>query len=295
VSDAAPSRPARVAYQGAPERPPRRLPDGKRVAVMVLLAIEEWPLDQPIPRGAITPPAGGPGPVPDVPNWSWHEYGMRVGFWRIKALLDRLGIRATVALNGSVGESYPAIARAMVDARWELAAHAYVQRPLTREADERAVIRRAREAIRELSGRAPRGWVGPGMAETWETPDVLAEEGFEYVLDWMLDDLPVELAVRAGRLVALPYTLELNDVVTFAVQHQPGPEWPRRVRDQLAVLSAEGGESARIMPIGIHPYLMGVPHRIGLLAEALEHVAAQPDVVFWTGEQILDWYAKGAS
>jgi peptidoglycan/xylan/chitin deacetylase (PgdA/CDA1 family) len=257
---------------------------------MFLLAVEEWPLDQVIPRGAIPPPAGGPGPVPDVPNWSWHEYGMRVGFWRIKALLDRLGIRASVALNASVGASYPELFKAMLDARWEMIAHGFVQRALNREADERAVIRRTRDTIQELTGQRPRGWIGPGMAETWESADLLAEEGFEYVCDWMLDDQPQELSVRRGRLVALPYTLELNDVVTFAVQHQPGPEFVRRVKAQLDTLWAEGGASARIMPIGVHPYLMGVPHRIGLLAEALEYVASRPGVVFWTGEEILDWY-----
>jgi peptidoglycan/xylan/chitin deacetylase (PgdA/CDA1 family) len=256
----------------------------------VVVNVEQWALDAPIPRPVLPPPAGGPPPVPDVPNWSWHEYGMRVGFWRLKEVLDRHGVVATMALNASVALTYPPIVEAARAAGWEIIGHNFIQRALSREPDEREAIRRTVETIRNATGQAPRGWLGPGLVETWDTPDLLAEEGIEYVCDWVVDDQPTDIAVARGRLVAVPYTLELNDSPLFAVQHAPGEEFVRRATAQLASLHAEGQTNARIMPIALHPYLMGVPHRIGLLDRVLEAIRGYEGVVFWTGAQILDWY-----
>ena len=136
----------------------------------------------------VLPTPQGASVIPDIPNYSWHEYGMRVGFWRIKEVLDRLGIRATVSLNASVCNSYPQIVEAIVDAGWEIMGHGFVQRALPLEDDERAVIRRTVATIKEATGTAPRGWMGPGLAETFDTPDILVEEGIEYTCDWVNDD-----------------------------------------------------------------------------------------------------------
>ncbi|MFQ5830268.1 MAG: polysaccharide deacetylase family protein [Candidatus Methylomirabilia bacterium] len=286
----------RVDYVPINARPALSLPEGARLAVYCLVAVEEWPLDAPIPRAALTPPAGGPGPVPDVPNWAWHEYGMRVGFWRLKAVLDRHGVRATVALNASVCRSYPPIVEAALAAGWELMGHGLIQKAMSRVEDERATIRETIRLIRDASGKAPRGWVGPGLIETWETADLLAEEGIEYCLDWVLDDQPVELRVRSGRrLVAIPYTLEVNDSPLFMVQHHPPQEFLRRATEQFDTLYAEGRESARVMAMGVHPFLMGVPHRIRYLDQALEHMRRQAGVLFWTGSEILDWYLASST
>jgi peptidoglycan/xylan/chitin deacetylase (PgdA/CDA1 family) len=282
----------RVPYHPITERPPMLLPGGARVAVFIVVNVEEWPLDQPIPRPVMPPPGGGPGPVPDVPNWSWHEYGMRVGFWRIKELLDGHGIRATLALNASVTISYPQIVRASREAGWEIMGHGFVQRALNQEANERGVIRKTIQVIRDATGRAPRGWLGPGLAETAHTADILAEAGIEYVCDWVVDDQPQAMRVRAGRMVAVPYTLELNDSPLFAVQHAPGEEFVRRGTAQFDTLYAEGATNARVMPIALHPYLIGVPHRIGLLRQVLAYIRGHADVLFWTGEQILEWYLQ---
>lgn len=285
----------RIEYLPLPGRPALTLPGKARVAVFCVVNVEEWPLDAPIPRPVITPPAGGPGPVPDVPNWAWHEYGMRVGFWRIKAVLDRHGVRATVALNGSVCRSYPSIIEASLAAGWELMGHGVVQTPLHRVEDEQATIRETIRLLREASGKPPRGWLGPGLVETWATPDLLAEEGIEYCCDWALDDQPQELRVAGGRrLVAVPYTLEVNDSPLFMIQHQPPQEFLRRATEQFDTLYAEGRESARVMAIALHPYLMGVPHRIRYLEAALQHIRRHQGVLFWTGSEILDWYLAGA-
>ncbi len=285
----------RIDYVPMAGRPALTLPGKARVAAFCVVNVEEWSLDAPIPRPVITPPAGGPGPVPDIPNWAWHEYGMRVGFWRIKTVLDRHGVKATVALNGSVCRSYPQIIEASLAAGWELMGHGLVQTPLNRVEDERATIRETIRLIRETSGKAPRGWLGPGLIETWETPDLLAEEGIEYCCDWALDDQPQELRVKGGRrLVAIPYTLEVNDSPLFMIQHHPPQEFLRRATEQFDTLYAEGRESARVMAIALHPYLMGVPHRIRYLEAALQHIRRHQDVLFWTGSEILDWYLAGA-
>ncbi len=287
--------PNRLDYLPISGRPPLVLPGKARVVVFCVINVEQWELEAPIPRPVLTPPGGGPGPVPDIPNWTWHEYGMRVGFWRFKEVLDRHGARVTVALNGAVCGSYPPIVQACLAAGWELMGHGLVQKPLNRVEDERAAIRETISLIREASGKAPRGWLGPGLVETWETPDLLAEEGIEYCCDWVLDDQPQDLKVRGGRrLVAIPYTLEVNDSPLFMIQHQLPQEFLRRVTEQFDTLYAEGRESARVMAIGLHPYLMGVPHRIRYLDLALQHIRRHPDVLFWTGSEILDWYLAGA-
>jgi peptidoglycan/xylan/chitin deacetylase (PgdA/CDA1 family) len=283
--------PPRVPYRPITDRPPLALPGGARVVVFCVLNVEEWLFDAPIPRPVAPPPAGGSGPVPDVPNWAWHEYGMRVGFWRLRECLMRhLGPAVTVALNAHACRSYPPIVHAMAESGWEIMGHGVVQRPLTREADEAAAIRETVALIHEATGRPPRGWLGPGLVETPATPDLLAEAGIEYCCDWLLDDQPTDIAVRQGRLVAVPYTLELNDVPLFVFQHQPPQELLRRVRETFDVLYAEGATSPRILPIALHPYLMGVAHRISYLDQALAYCRAQPGVLFWQGSQILDWY-----
>ncbi len=238
----------------------------------------------------VLPTPQGASVIPDIPNYSWHEYGMRVGFWRIKEVLDRLGIRATVSLNASVCNSYPQIVEAIVDAGWEIMGHGFVQRALPLEDDERAVIRRTVATIKEATGTAPRGWMGPGLAETFDTPDILVEEGIEYTCDWVNDDQPYGLNVKSGSLVSLPYTLELNDIPMYLVQHHRSPEMLERGKDSFETLYREGESSARIMGIAIHPYITGVPHRIAYFERLLEFLQSRENVIFMTGGEILDWY-----
>lgn len=205
------------------DRKPLTLPGGARVAVWVIVNIEEWPFDEPMARTVIPPPQGATI-LPDIANYGWFDYGLRVGFWRIKDVLDKQGIRASVSLNGSVCHTYPRIVDACLESRWELFGHGFVQRPLPKEKDERIVIRKTIEAIKEKTGQKPRGWMGPGLHETVDTPDILAEEGIEYVLDWVNDNLPYPLKVKKGTLFSIPYTLELNDITIHAIQHHRSAE-----------------------------------------------------------------------
>ena len=152
------------------------------------------------------------------------------------------------------------------------------------------MIERTVSTIKQFTGKPPMGWMGPGLTETWDTPDILAEEGYEYVCDWVLDDQPVMLKTRSGTLVSVPYTQECNDVAMMLIQHHPAGEYKQRAIDQFEQLYADAADSARVMALVIHPYIMGAPHRLRYLREALEHIHARPGVVFWTGEQILEWY-----
>jgi peptidoglycan/xylan/chitin deacetylase (PgdA/CDA1 family) len=279
----------RLAYQASIDRPRLTLPGGKRVAVFLVVNIERWDIDRPMPRQVLSAPQGA-AVVPDLPNWAWHEYGMRVGFWRFLETLTNRKLKATFALNGSVCEVYPEVCAAARDAGWDFMGHGFIQRPMHKVDDQKAAIAETITAIKKFTGKAPRGWESPGLTETDETLDLLAEAGIEYVADWVLDDQPVELKTRAGKIVSVPYTVEVNDVVVTAVQQQPSEEFYRRGRDQFDRLHLDGAKTPRVMAISIHPYLTGVPHRIKYLEMLYDYILGHDGVVMWTGAEILDWY-----
>jgi peptidoglycan/xylan/chitin deacetylase (PgdA/CDA1 family) len=279
----------RIAYSAITERPPLKLPDDARMAVWVIVNVEEWDPTQPMPRTVLTPPAGG-SPMPDVPNWAWHEYGNRVGFWRFVEVFDALAVPAVLAINGSALAAYPPIVRAAVERKWEFIGHGFTQRNMQKVKNERADIRKTREAILKATGKSPRGWLGPGLTETWETPDLLVEEGYDYVADWVLDDQPVWLRTRTKPLLNVPYTQECNDVAMMLIQHHKASEFSDRALDQFEQIYADAAKSARVMALVVHPYIMGAPHRLKYFRRVLEAIRNKRDVVFWTGGQIADWY-----
>jgi len=281
----------RVPYSAIVDRPALKLPGGARVAVWTIVNVEEWSIERAMPRTVLPPPYGQPL-LPDLPNWAWHEYGMRVGFWRLVDLLERLSLKVTFAINGSVIKSYPRVAEAGLKAGWEFMGHGYIQRPMHHVEDQRAAIRDTVKAIQDFTGKKPRGWESPGLTETFDTIDWLAEAGIEYVADWVLDDQPVEIKTKHGSVVSVPYTVEMNDIAMMALQNHPSEEWLRRGIDHFDRLHAEGEKTARVMAISVHPYITGVPHRIGYLEKLYEYILQRPGVVMWTGEQILDWYKK---
>jgi allantoinase len=259
------------------------------MVVWLIVNVEEWDILQPMPRTVLTPPAGG-APSPDIPNWAWHEYGNRVGFWRMLKVFDDFKVPATLAINGSAIAAYAQIVQAANERKWEFIGHGFTQRNMQKVEDERADIRRTREVIAQASGRPPRGWLGPGLTETWETPDLLVEEGYDYVCDWVLDDQPVWLKTRTKPILNVPYTQECNDVAMMLIQHHKASEYYDRAVDQFEQLHHDARDSARVMALVLHPYIMGAPHRLKYFRNAIARIRRQRDVVFWTGEQILDWY-----
>jgi allantoinase len=281
----------RVPYSAIVDRPALKLPDGKRIAVWTIVNVEEWSIERNMPRTVLPPPYGQPL-MPDLPNWAWHEYGMRVGFWRFVDVLNHFGLKATFAINGSVIDSYRRVAEAGLKAGWEFMGHGYIQRPMHHVEDQRAAIFQTMEKIKAFTGRKPRGWESPGLTETFDTVDWLAEAGIEYVADWVLDDQPVDIRTKHGTVVSVPYTVEMNDIAMMALQNHPSEEWLRRGIDQFDRLYAEGEKTARVMAISVHPYITGAPHRIGYLERLYDYILQRPGVALWTGEQILDWYKQ---
>jgi peptidoglycan/xylan/chitin deacetylase (PgdA/CDA1 family) len=279
----------RIDYVPIHRRPALRLPGDARVAVWTIVNVENWRPQAAMPRSILPPPMGQPM-LPDVPNWAWHEYGMRVGFWRFLETLQSRGLKATFAVNGTACTLYEEACAAARDAGWEFMGHGFVQQPMHKVEDQRRAIADTIEAIRAFTGKPPRGWESPGLTETDETLDLLAEAGIEYVADWVLDEQPVPMRTRAGTIVSVPYTVEINDVVISAVQLQPSDEIFRRGRDQFDRLYQDGLRAPRVMAISIHPYLTGVPHRIRYLEALYDHILGHEGVVMWTGAEILDWY-----
>ena len=279
----------RVPYSAIIDRLPLVLPDSGRMIVWTIVNVEEWDIERPMPRSVLSPPMGQPL-MPDLPNWAWHEYGMRVGFWRLLDCLKRFEIPVTLAINGSVCTTYPRVASAALEAGWEFIGHGFNQRPMHQIEDELEVINQTIEVIRSFTGRVPRGWESPGLTETFDTIDHLAAAGIEYVADWVLDDQPVDIATKDGSVLSIPYTVETNDITMIALQQHESREIFERMKAQFDQLYQESSEITRIMAISLHPYITGAPHRIGQLETFLSYLNDKPGVLMWTGEQILDWY-----
>jgi len=283
----------RVPYSAIVDRPPLTLPDGARMAVWSIVNVEDWGIERPMPRTVLPPPMGQPL-LPDLPNWAWHEYGMRVGFWRLLDCMRKFAITPTLALNGIVCQTYPRVAQAARDEGWEFMGHGWAQMPMHKVEDQRTAIRDTIETIRAFTGKAPRGWESPGLTETPDTFDYLAEAGIEYVANWVLDDQPVWIETATKPIVSVPYSLELNDIAMMAIQHHPAGEWLSRGKDYFDRLYDDSGTSARVMAIAMHPYITGVPHRIRYLEELYQYVLGKPGVAHMTGGEIMDWFTSRA-
>ena len=283
----------RISYTPITERKPLKLPKGARMVVWTITNVEEWDPTQTMPRTVLTPPAGG-SPMPDIPNWCWHEYGNRVGFWRLLQVYDEFKIPGVMNINGVAVDAFPEIVQACVERNWEFVGHGYTQRNMQKVENERADIKKSAEVLQRATGKRPRGWLGPGLTETWETPDILTEEGYDYVADWVLDDQPVWLKTRGKPILNIPYTQECNDVAMMLIQHHKANEFYERAIDQFEQIykDAKALDSARVMAISVHPYIMGAPHRAKYFREIFAKIRKKKDVLFWNGAQIADWFMK---
>ncbi len=278
----------RFDYSPIIKRQPLRWPHGARVAVWIIPNIEHFAFD--LPGTSLFPL----NVVPDVLNYGWREYGVRVGVWRLMEALDHYGLRATVALNAAVCEHYPIIIEEGNKRNWEFMGHGMTNSQLLAGLTEEAERNMIRDTIHTLTrsvGKAPEGWLGPALAETLITPDLLAEEGILYLCDWCNDDQPYGMHVKTGQLLSMPYSVELNDIPFFLGKGNSGADFLQAIKDQFDVLYEEGKTQGRVMAIALHPFLISVPHRHKYFVQALDYICRHKEVWLATGSEIAHWYA----
>ncbi|MGW5264405.1 polysaccharide deacetylase family protein [Microbispora sp. NPDC004025] len=275
-------------YSPITDRPTISWPGGARVAFYVGLNVEHFLVDRP----STSIWQGTADLVPDALNYGWRDYGARVGIWRVADILDRHGVRASVLLNSAVAEHYPQIIKAGLDRDWAWLLHgrtnSVLHAGLSLE-EERRLLTEMAGIVAEATGRRPRGWMGPGLTETFNTPALLAELGFGYLLDWTNDDQPYPLNVPG--MISVPYSVELNDLLLFD-RGVTGPEFVQTVRDQYEQLHADAEDSGRVMALALHPFVIGQAFRAKYLDQALAFLAAQPDVWLTTSDEIAAHYQR---
>jgi allantoinase len=279
-------------YTPITQRDPLRWPGGARVAFYVGLNIEHFHVDSP----STSIWEGTASLVPDPLNYGWRDYGPRVAIWRLIDTLDRHGIRASALLNSEAAQRYPQIVEAGRARDWAWLAHgktnSTLQTCMTAD-EERIALTEVVGTIERATGQPPRGWLGPGLTETFQTPALLAELGVRYVLDWTSDDQPYRLNVPG--MLSVPYSVELNDLSVFLARGLSGPEFVQLVRDQLDQLYADSASSGRVMALALHPFVVGQPFRNKYLDQALEYVANHPGVWLTTSDEIAEHYERGSS
>ncbi len=283
-----PLPPYRVDYSPIIDRPIIKWPNNARVALWIAPNIEHWEylpdydgVRDPWPRT----------PYPDVKGYSSHDYGNRIGFWRMTEVLDRYSIKCCVSLNLAVLDHFPEIADAIIQRDWDFMSHGiYNTRFLNNytEEQERDFYKDSIETLKRHTGKRLKGMF-LGHSGTECTPDLMAEAGLIYHADWAHDDQPVPIKVKSGRLVSVPYSIDLNDSQLFTT-HYDGDYFVRICKAQFDQLYKEGAESGRVMCIALHPYAIGQPHRIKHLEDILSYIMSHDKVWQTTADEIAEYY-----
>jgi allantoinase len=280
----------RLLHAPLPFRPKLAWPGGARLAVWVCPNIEHYEFLPALIRQRDPWPRT---PHPDVLSYSLKDYGNRAGVWRMMEVMDAHGIRGSVSLSMAVGEMFPEVLDAMLSRDWDVFSHGLYN---TRyhwglaEDEERAEIEGSVAAWRRLTGKQLRGWFSPAASNTLNTPDLVAEAGISYLCDLYHDDQPTPVRVRQGRLITLPYQMDLNDAVAIVAGAAEGEDFRRTAVDMFDTLYAEGAAQPRVMCVALHPYVMGRPHRVRYLDEILGYMRRHDGVWFATGAEMADWY-----
>jgi len=283
-------------FSALPKRPKWNWPNGAKLAFWVCPNVEVFHLDTAMPNDSQERPTGREA-IPMVRQWAQRDYGNRVGIWRVMEVLAKHNIRASAATNSDICRHMPVIVEEMLKLNWEIMGHGKTNTHRVNEIapeQEQAFVREAFDTIEQVAGKRPIGWLGSGLQETWNTLEFLLDNGCKYVSDWVNDDQPYRIAVCGRELISVPYSFEANDSAALWRNKQSMPEFERTLRETFDVLYEEGHESARVMCISLHPFVIGQPNRIRSLDRVLSYVRSHPGVWYATGGEIMDAYLKAA-
>jgi peptidoglycan/xylan/chitin deacetylase (PgdA/CDA1 family) len=271
----------RYRYSAIRHRPPYDWPNGTRLAVYVALNVEHFAFGEGL--GAELAPGG---PQPDVLNFAWRDYGNRVGVWRLLDLFDALELPASVLVNASIYGYCPEVMDAFRARGDEVVGHGRTnsERQGTLDEDaERALIRETTRVIEAAEGRAPSGWLGPWISQSRVTPDLLAEEGYGYLLDWCMDDQPIWFATRGGgRILSVPYPQELNDIPAIVARKDSAEDFAAMIIATFDEMREQAASGPLAVGIALHPYIVGQPHRLRALRGALRHITTSRESIWLT-------------
>jgi peptidoglycan/xylan/chitin deacetylase (PgdA/CDA1 family) len=279
----------RVPYRFSNEGPVLKPHPSGPIMVQLVVNVENWSFDAAMPRTIITPPHGKET-IPDLPNFSWVDYGMRAGLPRMIEAIEQRGLAAATSINASVVDVYPRAAEAMLEAGWEFIGHGMHQKSIQAAGTEEEVVNGTLDKLKKFTGQPVHGWLSPGLRETVRSADVLKAAGIGYVYDWVIDDVPSWLTTEHGPLMAMPYNLELNDSVIYAVEKHVTGQFLDRTLRTLKLFEREAPKFPRVLSIGLHPHLMGVPHRFGEFEQMLDALIASPQTCFLYPNQISSWF-----
>jgi peptidoglycan/xylan/chitin deacetylase (PgdA/CDA1 family) len=287
-------------YIPLPKRNPLRWPGGARVAVVLTFNLETWDITKPTSKPYY---AGGPsilpdilpGDTPDFPNYTWREYGQRVGLWRLYELFDSLGVKASCTTNAVTFDRRREMVDACLERGWELLPHNWEQGELLTDyaqdpQKEREVVQRTLAKFASYTGRKAKGWLSSSLRGTLQTADILAEAGCSFYCDIMNDDQPYLLRTPHGPIVATPYSNEINDFTFITRKNYTTDQFRDALIEEFDVLYEEGAKTGRIMNVGLHPHVSGRAHRVRALRQFIEHVLSRPDVWWPKREDMASWY-----
>ena len=264
----------RYDYSALPSRPNYDWPGGKRLAIYLGINIEHFAFGTGLGHSVSTEL-----PQPDPRTFSWRDYGNRVGVWRLFDLLDELSLPACHLVNTTVFDYAPEILGPIKERKDEIIGHGRTnaeRQGQMWEEDEARLIAQARDAIAEHSGHSPRGWMGPWMSQSRVTPDLLKEAGFDFLMDWPCDDQPIWLRTRAGKLMSVPYPLEINDSPMILVRHHTAVDFEQMIVDQFDEMIEEAERRPLVCGIALHTMIVGHPYRLRALRRALKHIVDHP-------------------
>ena len=285
-----PQRYGPFAYTPINRRPKVVWPEGNHLALWIVPNIETFPLNEPVP--------GGTGVAPDIINWAPRDYGARVGIFRMMEVMEKHNIRGTVALNSEVCDDYPEIIEDSIALNWEFMGHNQSNsRYLHTMEDQpgRDLVGETLKHIENSTGTRPKGWLSSGLQQNWTTLDALIDGGVKYVADFINDDQPYVMNVDGREICSIPYSAEINDLPQCLRMNRTADEFREMICQQFDTLYRESVESGsgRVMAICLHPFVIGVPHRIGALDEALKYITGHKGVWCATGSEIVDHYLTG--